>query len=529
MAITSITAQDVLNAVLDSTETQREHIQNAVLTGALADGERASLRTKLLDVTEHEYPAALEQSGDESVGWTRTWLFSLLAIICDDDQPARQCLLMHLDPNNEPNPWVSYWLLYGLIKVNSPLLDEAAKIARDHTEALVSMLSLALEARKSSALKERQAIETALSSHDWDQQWAALRALRWVILQNTYPTILQALCRIVDDASDEIDDLNHRTYDAIIALGNIQAKTEPARRAAEVLERFVSRARRHPQRTPERCKAIIALGDLRVEKVDLLLDELIVDDPTLAREAALALEKMLETRRAVGRIFEKAQAVPSESRTFYADALRWMVDRQQVFSALDSFWGSGQTGVEDVARDLMSRVGGALAFERLRVQRDAMDNFTQLMKDTQENVDGQFNSTIEASRFGFRIQTWMDRLVFGVGLVFIIFSGIKAFANNTESDWTGIALTGGVGILGVLYSTLIARPRENIKVAVLDQSQLQMIFLGYIRDLNRVDQAYIEQILEDEPLSAEQVQKFISITSELRTKAVEDVNKLRAG
>lgn len=527
MGVTKITAQDVLDVVRHGSELQREQIQNTVLDGALGTEERSLLRAKLLDITQKDYHPTLEQEGDESVGWTRTWLFSLLAIVCDDDPVVREYLLKHLDPQDEPNEWVSYWLLYGLILVKSSLLEEAAAAARTHPKTLVSIMSLAVTAQGPAAVQERKQIEQALCSNDWNLKWAALRALRWVILQDNYPTILHALCQIVDYASDKIDDFERNAYDAIIALGNIHPQTEPARQAAEVLDRFVALARRHPQRAPERRKAIFALGKLRIEKVDLLLDELVIDDPTMAREAALALEKMVGTRRAAGRIFEKTQQCPNELRTVYADALRWMVDQQQVISELDSRWGSGQAGVEDIARDLLNRVGGALAFERLRVQRSAMDNFNQLMKDTQATVETQFNSTIDASRRGFRIQTWMDRAVFIVGLLFVIITGFAAIFSSSTAEWVGVGVTGGLGILGILYSTLIARPRENITAAVFDQSQLQMIFLGYIRDLNRVDQAYIENILEDKPLTPDEVKKFVAITSDLRTKGMEDFNKLR--
>lgn len=524
--VSAITAQEALDAILKRTEAEREAVQTAVLAGALSPTERDQLRTRLLEITAQDYPPALEQ-GDEAFGWTRTWLFSLLAIVSDDDDAARECLLKHLDPEIETNSWVSYWLLYGLIKGKSHLLSEAAARTRNHPNALVSMLSLAVTAQSPHAAEDRRQLEAALCGQDWDQKWAVMRALRWVILQDTYSALLQGLCDEVDYASGMIDDFDRRAYDAIIALGNITPQTDAARRAADALDRFVFRARRHPQRVPERCKAIQALGKLRIEKVDLLLDELRLDDPTMAREAALALEMMLGTRRAVGRVFEKAHEVLVEQRATYADALRWMVDRQAVIAALDDLGASGQAGAEDTARDLMHRVGGTLAFERLRVQRKAMNNFTQLLGDTQKAVDQQFNQTIEASRFGFRIQTWMDRLVFAAGMLFIVASGGKALFNNTESDWAGIALVGGVGILGVLYSTLIARPRENIKQAVLDQSQLQMIFLGYVRQLNHVDQAYIEQILQEEPLSADEVQQFVSITHTFMAQAVEALNSLR--
>ena len=120
-----------------------------------------------------------------------------------------------------------------------------------------------------------------------------------------------------------------------------------------------------------------------------------------------------------------------------------------------------------------------------------------------------FEGSILEARHGFTIATRMDVAVFILGMLLILSSAMVLLIGGKDlSTWVGIGITGGTGVLGVLYSLLIANPRQQVREAVDHLMHLKIVFLGYLRQLHQTDQAYTRRLLEDDVIGADDVAKY---------------------
>lgn len=93
------------------------------------------------------------------------------------------------------------------------------------------------------------------------------------------------------------------------------------------------------------------------------------------------------------------------------------------------------------------------------------------------------------------------------------------------NGWASVGLTGGTGVLGVLYGTLIAKPRQKVQEAVDHLMYLKVVFLAHLRQLYQADQAYTRHLIEDEKgMAPEDVDKFSGMVERTMMNAVRQLN-----
>lgn len=131
------------------------------------------------------------------------------------------------------------------------------------------------------------------------------------------------------------------------------------------------------------------------------------------------------------------------------------------------------------------------------------------MKESEEKIRNLFESSIKEARSGFKLASMMDTVEFFLGGSLIAISaGLVLSKSGILDDWAGIGLTGGGSVLGVVYGILIAKPRKQVRESVDHLMSLKLIFLAYLRQLNQTDQAYTRRLLENKPLTSQEVREF---------------------
>src|SRR5262249_12830692 len=147
----------------------------------------------------------------------------------------------------------------------------------------------------------------------------------------------------------------------------------------------------------------------------------------------------------------------------FARALRWL-DRDAVAGELEKIMVSGGATQEEVARLLLSELGGAVAYEKLKARTAAMKQYGDVLERAEDRVRELFEQSVHEAQKGLQFATWMDLTVFGVGIALILTSAINAlFRNGDLATWAGV---GSTGVLGVVYSLLISNPRQQVRAAV---------------------------------------------------------------
>ena len=111
----------------------------------------------------------------------------------------------------------------------------------------------------------------------------------------------------------------------------------------------------------------------------------------------------------------------------------------------------------------------------------------------------------------------------------IIVSAIIALISEGSLDsWTGVAtttVTGGGGILLVLVTRFYKDPRENVEKSVDHMMRLSLIFFAYHRQLSLVSQGYTRALLENKPLTIDEIEGYQATIAKIMTEAIDHMKE----
>jgi hypothetical protein len=473
----------------------------------------ARLRWRILQAVKTDYSVRTEEiREDQSIGDVRAWLLNVLGTIANGDKDIVAEIVKHINSEIEPHLWARYLAFEGLITGKNNLVDKVAREASQRKgDPLMSCLGLALMASKGDPSAQNR-IRANLTNPKLD--WYVVRALRIVPLQFTVP----GLCNLVEKAES-----SYKTYDAIVALGRLRSDSR-AEPAVQALSSFIGKARGNPWLDGMRAAAITALGNLKIESSGpLLLEELTDYNPAIVREAARSATKVLGIQTVIQRVVEAAiKSVTPFTVDALARALRW-VDRDAAVEELVNLMGSGSIAQQDMARVLLSELGGTAAFEKLHALTAATKQYREILEHAEDRIQDLFEQTGHEAQKGFQFASWMDLAVFGLGILLLAASAFAALYQKGDlAIWAGV---GGAGVLGVIYSLLISNPRRQVREAVDHLMQVKIIFLAYLRRLHQTDQAYTRLLLGAEKVTAEQLRDYSGLVG----KIMEDTAKQLAG
>jgi uncharacterized protein (DUF2384 family) len=200
------------------------------------------------------------------------------------------------------------------------------------------------------------------------------------------------------------------------------------------------------------------------------------------------------------------------------------MQRDAVVEELESVMISGRPEEQDSARLLLSEMGGMAAMQKLHARTSAIAQFNSVMQTSEENIRRLFETTVKEAQTGFKMASIMDMLVFAMGIGLVSLSGGIVLANEGNlNSWVGIGLSGGTGVLAVLYGIVIARPRKQILEAVDHLMRQKVIFLSFLRQLHQVDQAYTRRLRDDKPLIPEEAGKYSQMVETIMITAVAQI------
>lgn len=505
----------------------------------LREAEVAALRDRIINAAQPES----KDHGDFKVPYVRGYLFSQLGNLAEGEPRAVNLLLKHVQPEAEADHWVRFWALSGCVSAKIAKLEEIAGwITRqythndpgeDHKSVMLGHAILAVQKQETAHIQPVQtplqtwlnenvmrdsANKKALRQHCQD----ALRVLGIFSIPELIPDIISVL---------QTTNADPRTYFlAVQALGNVPAKF-PAivSKANRALLEFVEQAGNTRVLSSVRIEAIRSLGELGDPSAEpLLMKEIRAGSLDIIQVAAESLVKILGIEKAVQRVLEASQKDANpHTRKNFSISLRWMSeDKVAVTEALDHELATGTLPQQENARMLMAEMGGAAAMDKLGSRQKAVEEFKTMLLGEQDKFQRLFDSTMKEARQGFRIALSMDVIVFGLGIVMLLALLIYAFATDTVDKFVGVGM-GGVGVLGIVYGTLIANPRKKVFKSVNALMNFKVIFLAYLRNLHQADQTFTRMLLEDESLGTDKLADFTELINSMLEEAVEKMVALK--
>jgi hypothetical protein len=268
--------------------------------------------------------------------------------------------------------------------------------------------------------------------------------------------------------------------------------------------------------------ALVSLG--KPETRDPLLNALRDPDAEIRVRAAAGLKKALGPAQAVEFIIDRL--IRDETPTpEFIDALR-LIDNKTAADGLSNRLLNADLAVSNKAQTLLTQLGGEGALRSLFAQRNkAVDAYSAILAETDSRIMEQFNLLMNEARTAFQTNLWMHRIIFGIGALLLIASLIVALASglDTLQGWIGVG--GSVGSLGTLLLLFYRNPVRNIDQAVAQLVKVDVIFLGYIRQINQIDATFKQLFLTTMSFGIEQMEKTVEEIRETVVKTMLEIKE----
>jgi HEAT repeat protein len=454
----------------------------------LADKERQAVASYLV--------VCLPNGDDQKRAWSLTALGTINA------PHTVNTVAAHLDPVKEPQEWVRYWAAIALAKMQPPDLKERLEKLQEDKSALVRAIALRLLIETGAEEHIEHWLEMA-NDVDWISRFAAAKVLRRnaghkPLSESAESRFLPVLVARLYNTY-ELEDCQ---YQAARALGNMRFKwTEAIAALGDALRQDV------PDRVRRASVEELAAIN-KPETKQALLRALQDKDAEIRVRAAKGLGQVLGVPGAVSfiteHVLEQDQPLPE-----YLDALR-RIDNTAAAHALSEQLMHPDPKIATRASQALAQLGGEAAIRTLQAQRtQALDTYTQLLGDADKQIMAQFNQLMAQARAGFTMSMTMHGVIFAIGVVVLSFSLYVALSQGFETFERYVGIGAAIGSLGTLLLLFYRDPLKNIRESVTNLVKVNVIFLGYVRQINQIDATFKHLFLASAGFGAEQMNQTV--------------------
>lgn len=447
----------------------------------------------------------IEFLSTESEDMVRSWGTSILQII--DGEEAFQFLvdlLQNADSEQKQNDrYTRFFALRAIDRIattesrQKDLLEIIDKVSTDKDEQgfiwAGSLILLSTRARRSEVDEELK--KMLKDSREYWGIRAILRALR----EFPHPGLTDEILAVMRDSeyldlkSDAIRTLRAPEYQqdvkVIRALGEIII-TDPSRYL--------------------RLEAVNSLAVLQNREAGAdLLQALKDPDAEIQVQASNALVSLLQKEGALSTVVQQALREEGENdRDRLVEAIRRIdPDRRLSADMLSKELSGEDRGRSQLAEKMLIDLGGWTAVQRLSQRRSTLDSLDKLLEESERVVKSTFNDTIRQARFNFYFAMIVNALVVVVGIALIVLAIAQLVADPAKlQSWI---IPGGAGVLGIIINLGFNNPRRNARQDLATLMNVNVIFLGYLRQLNEIDATFKHAFIEDDKFGPDHMQRTV--------------------
>jgi len=483
--------------------------------GARKTSEQALAKLEELpDEAKQSIAASLiERLLDEQDDRRRAWIISALTIA---GVPGTVDIVAARLLPSEPSEWVRYRAAISLAKMQPDNLKDHLEAALEDKSALVRAVVLRLLIENESMKYIEPLLQMARGS-DWVNRKAAIKVLRSNAGHRPFNEMVESrFVPLLVACLHDSYELKDCQYQAARALGNMKHKWSDA---IHVLGE--SLAKGLPDRVRRAC--IDALHEIgRPETRQALLVALQDKDAEVRVQAANALKNALGVSEAVSFVAEellRREEPPAE----YYDALR-QVDSKGAANFLKNNLLHPDSRIAQRAMRALTELGGEEAIRTLEAQRaKALDTYTKLLGDADEQVMKQFNRLMKQAHHAFSMSMWMHGIIFGIGAVVLMASLYVALSRGFETFERYVGAGAAAGSLGILLLSFYKDPLKNIRRSVTSLIEINVVFLGYVRQINQIDATFKQMFLTSAGSGIDQMKQTVRQIQDSVKKTMEEV------
>jgi hypothetical protein len=305
-------------------------------------------------------------------------------------------------------------------------------------------------------------------------------------------------------------------WECIQALASFQQQKPVASQMAELLME-------DPNSTMRRyyLEALIKLHQPD-ESRDALLWAVEDDDAQIRVDAAKSLKEMIGEEESIKTLIPLALQAEGDT-VMLVDALRH-INSDLAATALRDALGNPDTKVSGRANELLTMLGGQTAAQILMGERTkTLDRYTSILTGADEDVRNHFGQLISQARIAFWFSMVMHTIVFLIGVGVLIGSLVLAFQQGFDTVTTLVG--GSLGTLAVVLTTFYRNPLRNVRGSLNALMQVDVVFLGYVRQINQIDATFKHMFLETRDFGTTQMQATVSEIQSSVSKILEEIQK----
>jgi hypothetical protein len=377
-----------------------------------------------------------------------------------------------------------------------------------------------------------------------EQRWAVFKALRQDTSSQPLPDYIErkvisiAEDRLLDgtewrdvryQAALVLGDVQHRKTEATIILSNLLRRTPPPPKLvllnsldalAQLNNRDLAKDSNGKDPATEREKARLSDPDNQRVVTEALLFILQTDDPVVSFRAIDAISKTMTDTQATNSIIDTLLRSSGPMPEGYFHALRQINHRLAAKQLSDNLLHPDQD-VTRRASEALTQLGGTEALRTLQAQRAQMlDKYTTLLHEADQQIMGQFNSLMRNARFAFRVSMTMHIITFSMGVLLILTSIYLSYNNGQLPQILAPGIGGGlVTLLTLFYKD----PIRYIGQAVNRLVKVNIVFLGYVRQINQIDATFKQMFISSTDFGTAQMDKTVAKIQEAVQQTLDEV------
>jgi HEAT repeat protein len=418
--------------------------------------------------------------------WKRTWTLTALAKI---NLPAgKKTILDHIDQTTEKAFWARHFAILNAASFD-PFPQAEIERARQDEDPLVRATAFRALLANGADQYADELLKMLDNKNNPQDQWAACRALRQrpemaALRSSIEERFLEPLIRIAANPYIWAD----ARWDAVQALKTVSHhRAEAAKALGEMLIKNKDESEAFHRRY---ClEGIRSLKQPDVSE-EALLRALEDDDAEIRVRAANTLKELIEVDKVIQLIVTRALNDGQQAIRQLVDALR-QVDLERAARSLSRALLSPEPKIAERAARLLEDLGGQEAARMLQAQRNqALKTYTELLKQTDDDVMKQFTDLMRQAKIGFRMSMVMHGIVFAIGIIVLGASLFLVFKAGLDTAQRWIGAGGGASALATLLITFYRNPLRNVSASVTNLMKVDVLFLGYVRQLNQIDATF---------------------------------------
>lgn len=445
----------------------------------------------------------LERFITETDRWRRTWTFSVLAEIGLTEGVKK--VLEHAADPPEVDPWARHFALINAANF-SPFPKQAIKAATKDSDVLPKATALRILLAHGEDHYADELLEMLQDANVPDARWAAARALRnrtdmnmKLLRERIEERFIPHLVNIASDPNIYLD----TRWEAVQALASFQEQRTIATQLAELLIEDTD-----PTLRRYYLEALTKLNQPD-ESQNALLKAIEDTDAQIRLDAASALAKMVGVEKSIKLLLPLALGREKDT-ALLVDALRH-IDPDLAAKEIREALSNPDVNVSTRAYQLLTMLGGQAAAQILMSERTkALDRYTDILTNADEDVRKHFRELMSQAKVSFWLGLAMHMIVFGIGVWALIASLLLSFRGGlgAVSTWIGVG-GAGASALVILLSAFYRNPLRNVRGSLNALMQVDVIFLGYVRQINQIDATFKHMFLDARDFGTQQMQETV--------------------